>query len=67
MAYQQKRFIAGATCPKCKAIDSIMLYMLDKVEQLECVMCGYQESQADLETQSSASADDSVIGLFKPE
>ena len=64
---QQKRFIAGATCPKCKDIDSIMLYEKDGVEMLECISCGYHESQADNELHESNVKDASVIGVFKPD
>lgn len=62
-----KRFIAGAKCPKCGAMDSIMLYSEDCVEKIECIKCGYKESQDDIKTQSSVPASDSVIGVFKPE
>ena len=66
MAIQNKRFIAGAKCPKCKAIDSIMLFVQDGVEQLECIECGYHESQDDLGTDSAVTEDETLIGVFKP-
>ncbi|MGB2263813.1 MAG: YheV family putative metal-binding protein [Glaciecola sp.] len=31
---QRKRFIAGATCPQCRSIDSIMLYFENSVTLL---------------------------------
>ena len=62
-----KRFIAGAKCPNCGAMDSIMLYSEDDVEKIECIKCGYKESQDDIKTQSSIQTSDSVIGVFKPE
>ena len=67
MNQERKRFIAGAKCPKCKAMDSVMLYMEDGVEKLECVMCGYKKSQADEETEQTITPSDSVIGVFKPD
>jgi uncharacterized metal-binding protein (TIGR02443 family) len=67
MAIERKRFVAGAKCPKCKALDSIMLYIEDSVEKLECIECGYHESQDDIKVQSTATSNDSVIGVFKPE
>ena len=62
----RKRFIAGATCPKCKAQDSIMLYFENNVEKLQCVKCDYHDvqSQTDVARAGQNSAD--VIGVFKP-
>ena len=62
----RKRFIAGATCPKCKAVDSIMLYFENNVEKLQCVKCDYHDvqSQTDVSQAGQKSAD--VIGVFKP-
>ncbi|MCP3429614.1 YheV family putative zinc ribbon protein [Opacimonas viscosa] len=62
----RKRFIAGATCPKCKAQDSIMLYFENNVEKLQCVKCDYHDvqSQTDVAQAGQNSAD--VIGVFKP-
>ena len=67
MTLQNKRFIAGATCPKCKAMDTIMSYVEDDIEKLECVECGYKKSQADEAEVATVSESDSVIGIFKPE
>ncbi len=67
MALEKKRFIAGAKCPKCKALDSVMLFIEEGVEKLECVMCGYTERQDDDKSTSAINADDSVIGVFKPD
>ena len=67
MTQTRKRFIAGAKCPKCKAIDSVMLYVEGNIEKLECVMCGYKKSQADEEGQMTDSSSESVIGVFKPD
>jgi uncharacterized metal-binding protein (TIGR02443 family) len=62
----RKRFIAGATCPKCKSIDSIMLYFENNVEKLQCVKCDYKDVQSatDVSAQVATAAD--VIGVFKP-
>ena len=62
----RKRFIAGATCPKCKAQDSIMLYFENNVEKLECVSCGYKEAQTDEKVSAVTRENESVIGIFKP-
>lgn len=41
----KKRFIAGATCPECKAFDSIAVFEEGGVQRLQCVSCGYEERQ----------------------
>ncbi|NTS75685.1 YheV family putative metal-binding protein [Catenovulum sp. SM1970] len=63
----KKRFIAGAVCPECKAVDSLMLYMENNVEQVECVDCGHKKSQTDKQVSQAAKQPGSVIGIFKPE
>ncbi|MDN4502967.1 YheV family putative zinc ribbon protein [Alteromonadaceae bacterium BrNp21-10] len=62
----KKRFIAGATCPKCKALDSIMLYWQNNVEKLQCVKCDYHDSKPTDEVQQVSRQQESVIGVFKP-
>ncbi|WP_414829037.1 YheV family putative zinc ribbon protein [Alteromonas sp. H39] len=63
----KRRFIAGATCPKCQALDTISLYFENNVEKLECVKCGYSEAQTDDAVKSQTREQENVIGLFKPE
>jgi len=44
MAYsKKKRFIAGAVCPKCSAMDKLVVYNLDDKDWRECVACDYKE------------------------
>ncbi|WP_113906971.1 YheV family putative zinc ribbon protein [Aliidiomarina celeris] len=69
MARTKKRFIAGATCEKCKAEDTLMLFVEDNKEHVECVQCGYKMSEPDSASAQSATKRpnaDSVIGIFKP-
>lgn len=42
-----KRFIAGAVCPKCQALDRVVVYyqQADRAHA-ECVACGYQYEPA---------------------
>lgn len=63
----KRRFIAGATCPKCKAIDTIMIFFENNVEKLECVQCGYEESQTDTKVAEATRQKENVIGVFKPD
>ncbi|MFI3246893.1 MAG: YheV family putative zinc ribbon protein [Ferrimonas sp.] len=58
----RKRFIAGATCPKCQEQDSIQVYMSAKGEIMECVCCGYQQTQTPPPTPTKGE----IIGVFKP-
>jgi uncharacterized metal-binding protein (TIGR02443 family) len=63
----KKRFIAGATCPTCKSIDTLMLYYENNVEKLACVSCDYQETQTSPEVAQASKTSGGVIGVFKPE
>ncbi len=38
-----RRFIAGATCPKCNDMDSLLLNSDD--QSIECVECGFTQTQ----------------------
>ena len=38
-----KRFVAGAVCPKCAAMDRIVMYSDDEKQYRECVSCGYKD------------------------
>ncbi|WP_207060764.1 YheV family putative zinc ribbon protein [Motiliproteus sp. SC1-56] len=39
-----KRFIAGAVCPRCAAMDKLRTYRDAIHEHRECVACGYEDS-----------------------
>ena len=38
-----KRFIAGAVCPRCAAMDKLVTFKEEGKEFRECVSCGYKE------------------------
>lgn len=40
-----KRFIAGAVCPKCQALDRLVVYRQDEKEFCACVACDYRKQQ----------------------
>lgn len=67
MARQKKRFIAGATCPKCEAMDTLMLFVENDIEQVECVACKHRFSEPKAQGGGSERQFDQVIGVFKPE
>ena len=43
MFSEQKRFIAGAVCPKCGAIDKVVAYSKKGKDYRECVACSFVE------------------------
>lgn len=44
MAFSKKRrFLAGATCPRCSAQDKIQVYSEEGVDFRECVSCGFKD------------------------
>ncbi|TKB48110.1 YheV family putative metal-binding protein [Ferrimonas sediminicola] len=65
-ATRKKRFIAGASCPQCQAMDSIMLFTEQGVEVMECVECGHQQRRAEAPAEKRAGAGQ-VIGVFNPD
>lgn len=62
----KKRFIAGAVCPKCKAMDTMALTKENNVEKVTCVSCGEQMSQPEEHVEKEVRAKEQVIGVFKP-
>ncbi len=63
----KKRFIAGAICPKCKAMDTMALTKEDGVEKVTCVSCGEQMSQPEEHIAKGVRASEQVIGVFSPD
>lgn len=62
----KKRFIAGATCPKCGALDTMALTKEDNVEKVTCVACGDQMTQPEEHVEKDVRPSEQVIGVFKP-
>ena len=62
----KKRFIAGAICPKCKAMDTMCLTKENDVEKVTCVKCGYLMTQANEAVEKDVRQEEQVIGVFKP-
>lgn len=42
----QKRFIAGAVCPSCNQMDTVVVYRDGDEQMRECVRCGFCEGVA---------------------
>lgn len=64
---KKTRFIAGASCPQCKAVDTMKLFIENNVEKVECVQCGYQMAQPEAQVEKASRPTETVIGVFKPE
>ena len=60
---QNQRFIAGATCPKCGEIDSLLINTED--QSIECVDCEYQQTAAERDEQQ-ATDEHSAMAKSKP-
>lgn len=63
----RKRFIAGATCPKCQAKDTLALWKENNIDVVECVKCGHQMREADKQVRDRVRTNEQVIGIFHPE
>jgi hypothetical protein len=63
----KKRFIAGAVCPICKAIDTMALTKENNVEKVTCVACGEQMTQPQEHVEKKTRSNEQVIGVFTPE
>lgn len=64
----KKRFIAGAKCPKCEAIDRIVMLTTAEDEWIECIECDYSENRPTHIDESETPAIPDEIGViqFKP-
>ena len=39
----QKRFISGAMCPSCGALDALYMYTHDERDHVQCADCDYSQ------------------------
>ena len=63
----KKRFIAGAVCPKCSAMDTMALTKENGIEKVTCVSCGEQMAQPEEHVAKEVRPQEQVIGIFKQE
>ncbi|MGI1679421.1 MAG: YheV family putative metal-binding protein [Cellvibrionaceae bacterium] len=40
---KKRRFIAGAVCPRCSSMDTIMMFQDEGVDIRQCVECDFEE------------------------
>ena len=64
-----KRFIAGAVCPKCSEMDKLIMYKNDEGrETRECVVCDYIDvMKSDEEMEADASLATELTTRVTPE
>ena len=51
----KKRFIAGAVCPRCSAMDRIVMFTTEEGTFRECVDCGFEDRQPEAADMTPAS------------
>lgn len=64
----KRRFIAGAKCPKCGAMDRVVMLTTSEHEWIECIDCDYTENRPTHieEPDVPAVADEVGVIQFKP-
>ncbi len=62
----KKRFIAGARCPQCQAVDRVMMLTLPDQEWIECVDCGHREDRPTVDGAAAAALDASGPAVVEP-
>ncbi|MGD8111474.1 YheV family putative zinc ribbon protein [Vibrio sp. TRT 21S02] len=63
----KKRFIAGASCPKCQHQDTLRWWIENNIELVECVECDYAEQRKPQSVEKTGHAQQDMIGIFKPD
>ena len=70
-----RRFVAGAKCPQCQALDKIVMFRQAGIQYRACVSCGYQDEMLfesnfrELETRVNRESEEvitSVVRLVDP-
>ncbi|WP_370692210.1 YheV family putative zinc ribbon protein [Moraxella sp. ZY210820] len=63
----KRRFIAGAKCPRCQTLDSIVMLTSVDDEWIECIDCQYSE-QRPTEIEATTTIETDTVGVvqFKP-
>lgn len=65
----KKRFIAGAMCPRCSALDTIYVFTKNDIEVRACVDCDFEEEaqfnsqQKELPTRVNQTVDKTVVEI----
>ncbi|MFX3621997.1 MAG: YheV family putative zinc ribbon protein [Acinetobacter radioresistens] len=64
----KRRFIAGVRCPKCEALDKIIMLTTEDDEWIECIECSYSDRRPNHieQPQEVPLPDDVGVIQFKP-
>ena len=63
----KRRFIAGAKCPVCQAIDRIVMINNHGDEWIECIDCDYTDRRpTEINTQAPLEPDEIGVIQFRP-
>lgn len=62
----KRRFIVGAKCPKCEAMDRVVMLTTGDAEWIECVECDYSENRPTYLDIPPEPADEIGVVQFKP-
>ncbi|MFT4021050.1 MAG: YheV family putative zinc ribbon protein [Acinetobacter sp.] len=65
----KKRFIAGVKCPKCDALDRIVMLTTNESEWIECIECGHSENRPtkeDIQQLTPPVVDEVGVIQFRP-
>lgn len=63
----KKRFIAGAKCPSCSELDTMVVFVENNVEKVQCVKCKHEMVQPEGSVQGATRQFEQVIGVFNPD
>jgi uncharacterized metal-binding protein (TIGR02443 family) len=63
----KKRFIAGASCPKCSQQDTLRWWIENNIEIVECVECSHTDQRKPQSVEKTEHSGQEMIGIFKPE
>ncbi|WP_127959874.1 YheV family putative zinc ribbon protein [Serratia microhaemolytica] len=64
MSTIRKRFIAAAVCPHCQQVDTLAIWIENQIEQCQCIKCGYQQSQSEVELKQHIRPQEQLVALF---
>ncbi len=60
-----KRFIAGAICPQCQMRDRIVVFGIEGEQHIECVNCGFSQSQNNFLANQPAKPKEAIVKFTK--
>lgn len=45
-----RRFMAGASCMKCRQVDTTVIFSVEGKYHIECITCGFTQCQDDIQS-----------------